>query len=79
MEPLYLSEFDQFLNKLKLEQPGIPEQQRKGRSLLWDKLPSAPDGCHSFVAEWLNQPGYVYYENPPRRTIKISPVTLPTS
>jgi Protein of unknown function (DUF3460) len=63
MAPFYFSEVDQFLNKLKVEHPDVPEQQKKGRALLWDKLPTAPDGCPSLVAEPLKQPGYVYFEN----------------
>ncbi|ABE30395.1 Conserved hypothetical protein [Paraburkholderia xenovorans LB400] len=71
MERFYLSEFDQFLNQLKLGHPDIPEQQEKGRALQWDKLPAAPDGRPWFVAEPFTREGYVYYENPPRRTLNI--------
>jgi hypothetical protein len=76
MKHLYVSEFDQFLNRLKRENPDIPEQQRKGRALLWDKLPSAPDGRPATFAQPFMHPGYVYFDNPPHRISDISPSPL---
>lgn len=35
--PDYQSEATQFLQQLKQQKPALEEQQRAGRSLLWDK------------------------------------------
>jgi len=35
--PDYRSEATQFLDQLKVSRPTLEEEQRKGRSLLWDK------------------------------------------
>lgn len=36
--PDYRSDTTQFLEQLKANRPSLEEEQRKGRSLLWDKL-----------------------------------------
>lgn len=35
--PDYRSDATQFIDQLKAERPTLEEEQRKGRSLLWDK------------------------------------------
>ena len=36
--PDYRSDATQFLDQLKTSRPTLEEEQRKGRSLLWDKV-----------------------------------------
>ena len=36
--PDYKSEVTQFIDQLKVVQPQLEAEQRKGRSLLWDKI-----------------------------------------
>lgn len=35
--PQYQSDITQFINQLKVQNPGMEERQRQGRELLWDK------------------------------------------
>jgi hypothetical protein len=36
----YVSDFEQFLDKLKAERPGLDQRQREARAIWWDKNPS---------------------------------------
>jgi Protein of unknown function (DUF3460). len=36
---MYQSDITQFLNQLKQQKPNLEAEQRRGRSLLWDKQP----------------------------------------
>ncbi|WP_244818067.1 DUF3460 family protein [Caballeronia sp. Lep1P3] len=61
---LYVSEFEQFLNRMKEDHPEIDRNQVLGRALLWDKLPRLPDSPDSAGQEGkLRQPSYVYYND----------------
>ncbi|WP_244851245.1 MULTISPECIES: DUF3460 family protein [unclassified Caballeronia] len=61
---LYVSEFEQFLNRLKEDHPDMDRNQMLGRALLWDKLPRLPDSPDSVGKEGkLRQPSYVYYSD----------------
>ena len=63
MKREYISNFEQFLNLLKQQNPGIDEEQRKGRALLWDKIP-LQDAEPTPLDGKLTQPSYVYYNKP---------------
>ncbi len=52
----YVSEFDQWLKKYKLQHPETEQQQREGRALLWEKR---SDQIKATVTN--KQQGYVYY------------------
>ncbi|MEZ2354766.1 DUF3460 family protein [Caballeronia sp. RCC_10] len=61
---LYVSEFEQFLNRLKTDHPEIDRTQMLGRALLWDKIPQLPDSGDSAGKEnTMRQPSYVYFSN----------------
>ncbi|CAB3776781.1 DUF3460 family protein [Paraburkholderia sp. A2WS-5] len=60
---MYQSEITQFLNQLKEQKPGLEEQQRKGRALLWDKQPLDLDERERQQASRVKQTPYVYYQN----------------
>jgi len=61
---LYVSEFEQFLNRLKEDHPNMDRNQVLGRALLWDKLPRLPDSPDAAGKEGkLRQPSYVYYSD----------------
>lgn len=56
---MYESEITQFLRELKQKNPNIPEEQRQGRAIWWDKeqdLKSAESDKRSNVP----QQAYVY-------------------
>ena len=36
----YVSEHTQFIKKLMQEKPDLPEKQREGRDIWWDKTPN---------------------------------------
>jgi hypothetical protein len=60
----YVSEFEQFLNRLRTDHPEIDRNQMLGRALLWDKLPQLPDSGDNAGKEGaVRQPSYVYYSN----------------
>jgi hypothetical protein len=40
---LYVSDFEQFLNRLKHDHPDLDREQMPGRALLWDKVPQLPN------------------------------------
>ncbi|MDR5769432.1 MULTISPECIES: DUF3460 family protein [unclassified Caballeronia] len=59
---LYVSDFEQFLNRLKHDHPELDREQMLGRALLWDKLPQFPNSGDVAGKEGeLRQPSYVYY------------------
>jgi Protein of unknown function (DUF3460) len=60
---MYQSDITQFLNQLKQEHPQLEEQQRKGRSLLWDKAPIDLDERTRLQQAGVPQTPYVYYQN----------------
>jgi len=59
---MYQSDITQFLTQLKKQQPQLEEQQRKGRSLLWDKQPLDLDERERQQASRVKQTSYVYYQ-----------------
>jgi hypothetical protein len=60
---MYQSDITQFLNQLKEQKPQLEEQQRKGRSLLWDKQPIDLEERERQQASRVKQTSYVYYQN----------------
>jgi hypothetical protein len=63
MKGEYISNFEQFLNLLKQKNPNLDEDQRKGRALLWDKIP-LQNAEPTPLEGSLKQPSYVYYRKP---------------
>lgn len=57
---LYESEATQFLNKLKQSNPKLEENQKQGRSLLWDKGPIDLDTSRRNAESKIPQSPYVY-------------------
>jgi len=55
----YRSDVTQFIEKLKAERPALEEEQRRGRSLLWDKAVDAEAQADWQQARVPQQP-YVY-------------------
>ena len=56
----YQSEFTQFLNELKSEQPNLEADQQAGRALLWDKEPLTVEDQRRAKAAKLQQRADVY-------------------
>ena len=56
----YQSEFTQFLNELKSEQPKLEAEQQAGRALLWDQAPLTTEELRRAKIAKLKQRGYVY-------------------
>ncbi|AOJ69650.1 MULTISPECIES: DUF3460 family protein [Burkholderia] len=59
----YQSDITQFLNQLKQQKPTLEEEQRKGRSLLWDKQPIDLEERDAQRQSRVRQTSYVYYQN----------------
>ncbi|KML48423.1 MULTISPECIES: DUF3460 family protein [Burkholderia] len=59
----YQSDVTQFLNQLKQQKPTLEEEQRKGRSLLWDKQPIDLEERADQQESGVKQTSYVYYQN----------------
>ncbi|AIO65650.1 DUF3460 family protein [Burkholderia oklahomensis] len=59
----YQSDITQFLNQLKQQKPTLEEEQRKGRSLLWDKQPIDLEERDTQQQSRVRQTPYVYYQN----------------
>ncbi|AOJ10968.1 hypothetical protein WS62_30230 [Burkholderia sp. ABCPW 14] len=59
----YQSDITQFLNQLKQQKPTLEEEQRKGRSLLWDKQPIDLEERDTQQQSSVHQTSYVYYQN----------------
>ena len=57
--PDYRSEVTHFIDQLKVDQPELEAEQRKGRSLLWDKIMDRASWKGFRTAEVAQQP-YVY-------------------
>ncbi|MBR7798740.1 DUF3460 family protein [Undibacterium fentianense] len=57
---LYQSEASQFLNGLKQSNPQLEQNQREGRSLLWDKAPIDLDTERRISESRVKQQAYVY-------------------
>jgi hypothetical protein len=57
--PDYTSDATQFLNQLKKDKPTLEAEQRKGRSLLWDKVVDRL-AWKGFRAAKVPQKAYVY-------------------
>jgi hypothetical protein len=60
---MYQSDITQFLNQLKSQKPTLEEEQRRGRSLLWDKQPIDLDERAANQEARVKQNSYVYYQN----------------
>ncbi|WP_343656328.1 DUF3460 family protein [Paraburkholderia caribensis] len=60
---MYQSDITQFLNQLKAQKPTLEEEQRRGRSLLWDKQPIDLDERAANREARVKQNSYVYYQN----------------
>jgi hypothetical protein len=56
----YISEFDQWLIRYRQQHPKTEQQQRQGRSRLWDKDPKEIDRPGANITN--KQSGYVYYD-----------------
>ncbi|RKP56690.1 DUF3460 family protein [Pararobbsia silviterrae] len=63
MPAMYQSDITQFLNKLKADRPQLEDEQRKGRSLLWDKQPIDLEERADQQASRIAQTPYSYYQN----------------
>ena len=57
--PDYKSEVTQFIDQLKVAKPTLEAEQRRGRSLLWDKIVDRAAWKGFRTAEVAQQP-YVY-------------------
>lgn len=60
----YVSEFSQFLQKLKKDNPGIEEGQATGRAIHWDKQPLTLEDQERNRAARISQQPYVYQNKP---------------
>jgi hypothetical protein len=60
---MYQSDITQFINQLKEQKPALEAEQRRGRSLLWDKQPIDLDERARQQASRVQQTPYVYYQN----------------
>jgi hypothetical protein len=60
---MYQSDITQFLNQLKQQKPTLEAEQRRGRSLLWDKQPIDLDERAKQQSSRVEQTPYVYYQN----------------
>jgi hypothetical protein len=60
---MYQSDITQFLNQLKQQKPYLEAEQRKGRSLLWDKQPIDLEERAEQKASRVEQTPYSYYQN----------------
>jgi hypothetical protein len=56
----YESDLTRFIKELKQKNPKLEEQQRAGRSLLWDKTPLDLDTRRRAEESRVNQQAYVY-------------------
>ena len=60
---MYQSDITQFLNQLKQQKPNLEAEQRRGRSLLWDKQPIDLEESADQQSSRVRQTPYVYYQN----------------
>ena len=56
----YESEHTLFIKELKAKNPGLDEEQRKGRALLWDKAPLSLTDEEKTKESRVKQQAYVY-------------------
>lgn len=59
VRPHYTSDATQFIEQLKTAKPSLEQEQRKGRSLLWDKQIDRDFQAEAKEAQVAQQP-YVY-------------------
>lgn len=57
---MYESDYTLFLKELKAKNPGIEEDQRAGRAMLWDKPPVSLSEQDRQMASAVKQQPYVY-------------------
>ena len=57
----YVSDHTRFIRDLIEKKPEIETQQRIGRKIWWDKLPSEVEAEREMNAGRVPQKGYVYY------------------
>jgi len=60
---MYQSDITQFINQLKQQKPTLEAEQRRGRALLWDKLPIDLEERSEEQQARVKQTPYVYYQN----------------
>jgi len=56
----YVSEHTQFIKKLMEEKPDLPEKQREGRDIWWDKTPGELSERRRMDEGGVAQRAYVY-------------------
>jgi len=56
----YVSEHTEFIKKLMEEKPDLPEKQREGRDIWWDKTPQDLQDRRRMDEGRITQPPYVY-------------------
>jgi len=56
----YVSEHTQFIKKFREEKPALPEKQREGRDIWWDKRPQDLQDGRRMDEGRVTQPPYVY-------------------
>jgi hypothetical protein len=64
---MYQSDITQFLNQLKQQKPTLEAEQRRGRSLLWDKQPIDLEERAEQQASRVQQTSYQYCVRAPVR------------
>ncbi|SFV08341.1 DUF3460 family protein [Pseudoduganella namucuonensis] len=57
---MYESDHTLFIKSLREQKPGLEQRQREGRSLLWDKEPTALSEQDRVRASTVKQQAYVY-------------------
>jgi hypothetical protein len=57
----YVSDHTRFIDDLLAKKPQIETEQRTGREIWWDKLPSDVEAQRKMNARRVPQKGYEYY------------------
>jgi hypothetical protein len=57
----YVSEHTRFIRELLQQKPELEAEQRTGRAIWWDKLPSEVQAQREMNQGRVPQKGYVYY------------------
>jgi uncharacterized protein DUF3460 len=57
----YVSDHTKFISELLDRKPDIENEQRAGRKIWWDKLPSEVEAQREMNQGRVPQKGYVYY------------------
>ena len=60
----YVSEHTRFIRDLLEKKPQLETEQRVGRAIWWDKLPSDIKARREMDKSRVPQSGYVYYDKP---------------